>query len=252
LIATDSSGKRLTTKKRFKIPCKKCCKIYETLLAREKKKKHKWHCRSCAVSLEWKDIDYRESHVTAIVLTKSTKESKEKHSRAQKLKYADLDFKEKITNSLRTVWASKEYRTSLSESLKKRWQTHPLPDCASRKYTIQTTSGKITVKSSYEKNFVTFLEENGYTWEYETKTFVLKSLDERVLIPDFYVKDLDLIIEIKGYFWHDAKEKWEAFDHEYPHIKKLILFKDDLQKIITGEYTLEDFDQKIGRQTECL
>jgi hypothetical protein len=224
----------------------KCSRVYETLIAREKKKKHKWHCQSCAISLEWKDSDYHQSHVDAIVSTKSSEESRGKHSRAQKLKYADPVFKEKVTNSLREVWNSKEFRSKVSESLKKRWQTYPLPNCASRKYDIRTSGGTITVKSSYEKNFVNLLEERGYTWEYETRTYVLKSLADRVLIPDFYVKDLDLVIEVKGYFWHDAKEKWEAFDREYPHVKKLILFKEDLQKLIAGEDTLEDRLKKIG------
>jgi transcription elongation factor Elf1 len=252
LTASNSSGKRLTTKRRFEFPCTKCSNVYETTLAREKKKKHKWHCKSCAISFEWKDDNYRKRHVVAIVLAKSTEVSKEKHSQAQKRKYADPIFKEKVTNSLRTVWNSKEYRSNLSESLKKRWQSHPLPDCASRKYAIQTPAGKITVKSSYEKNFITLLNAYGYTWEYETKAFVLKSLDDRVLVPDFYVKDLDLIVEIKGYFWHDAKEKWEAFDQEYPDVKKLILFKDDLQKLITGEDTLENRLEKISGKATRL
>lgn len=247
LTASDSSGKRLTTKRRFKIPCIKCSSLYETLIEREKKKKHKWHCKSCAISLEWKDENYHKSHISAIVLAKSTELSKEKHSQAQKRKYSDPIFKEKVTNSLRAVWNSSEYRSKLSESLKKRWQKQPLPKCASRKYTIQTTAGKIVVKSTYEKNFVVLLEEWGYTWEYESRTFVLKTLDGRVLVPDFYVNDLDLVIEIKGYFWRDAKEKWDAFVKEYPDVKKLILFEDDLQKLIMGEVTLEDHLKKAGR-----
>lgn len=239
LVLTDVFGKVLSTKTRFSFPCVSCTHMYETLIARERKKKNKWHCQSCAISCEWKNASYRTKHVEQIVAAKSTAESKARHSTAQKLKYADPEFRERTTASLRRVWASAPYRAKISASLRKRWATDP-PKCISRKYEIQTDEGQIVVKSTYERNFVRYLDALGLKWTYEPRSFVLKTLGGRVLIPDFYVKDLDLVVEIKGYFWHDAKEKWDAFMCEYPDVNKLILFKSDLQKLITGERTLED------------
>ena len=90
-------------------------------------------------------------------------------------------------------------------------------------------------------NFVTYLNERGFSWKYEPKGYTLSLMEDRVYVPDFYVEDLDLIVEVKGYFWKDSKEKWELFNIEYPHLKKVILFKQDLQSIITQEKRLEDY-----------
>jgi hypothetical protein len=247
----DSRIAILSTKRKFLFQCIVCSKRYETLIAREKKKHYKWHCQSCATSLMWKSPDYHEKHVAAIVTAKSTQESIERHSRATKKKWENQEYREKTLSNLRKIWNSCEYRSNLSDSLKRRWSNNP-PNCSSRKYKIQTTNGCVTVKSSYERDFVRFLENSGYSWEYEQRRFVLNSLEERVLIPDFYVKELDLVVEIKGYFWGDAKEKWHAFTEEYPDVKKVILFKDDLRLLTLGEKTLEDYFEKICGQETCL
>ena len=39
--------------------------------------------------------------------------------------------------------------------------------------------------------------------------------DGRTYTPDFYLPDLDKYIEIKGYFWGDAQEKWDWFHKEH-------------------------------------
>ncbi len=239
LVLTDLHGKKLSTKTRFFFPCVSCGRSYETLLARERKKKNKWYCQSCAIAREWKDVTYHKKHVEQIISAKSSETSKERHSAAQKKKYTDPEFRKRTTDALRRVWSSAEYKAKLSTSLRKRWASNP-PKCVSRKYEIQTDTGRVIVKSTYERNFIRYLDSLGLKWTYEPKSFVLTSLGGRVLIPDFYVKDLDLVVEVKGYFWHDAKEKWEAFEHEYPSVNKLILFGDDLRKLITGECNLED------------
>ncbi len=60
------------------------------------------------------------------------------------------------------------------------------------------------------------------------------------------------MVEIKGYFWGDAKQKWDAFATEYPDVKKLILFKDDLQLLTIGEKKLEDYLKKSCGEEESL
>ena len=56
-----------------------------------------------------------------------------------------------------------------------------------------------------------------------------------------YLPTLDLWVEVKGYFWKDAKEKWESFCQEYPDIKKTLIFKKDLTQLLTEEKKIEDY-----------
>ena len=247
----DNRIAAIPVKRKFMFPCLGCTKEYETILQREKKKQHKWHCASCAAVLMWKSPDYHKRHVESIIIAKSTPESIERHSIATKKKWSNPEYREATLTSLRKVWRSQEYRSRISASLKHRWLTNP-PDCSSRRYNIQVALGQIILKSSYERDFVRFLESRGYSWEYETRRYLLKSLDRSILIPDFYIKELDLVVEIKGYFWGDAKQKWDAFATEYPDVKKLILFKDDLQLLTIGEKKLEDYLKKSCGEEESL
>ena len=57
--------------------------------------------------------------------------------------------------------------------------------------------------------------KNQINFIWQPKTF--KMFDARTYSPDAYIVDQDLYIEIKGYFWDDAQEKWEWFRKEYPN-----------------------------------
>jgi len=231
---------KFSRKHKFDMECIVCKARFSTHTGREIKKKNKWMCQSCAISSEWADNDYRVSHVNALIDAKSSDESKQKHSLAQKKKWQNPKIRKKMKDSLRKVWDTKEYRQNLSDKLKSRWLENP-PKCYSRKYTIQTSKGNIVVRSSYERDFIRYLDANCIEWEYEPKTFMLKSYENRSLIPDFYLPTLDLWVEVKGYFWKDTKEKWESFCQEYPDIKKTLIFKKDLTQLLTEEKKIEDY-----------
>lgn len=231
---------KFSRKYKFLMVCLSCNNNFSTYMGKEKKKKNKFHCQSCAISNEWKSSVYKEKHVSAIIKTKSTKASKKKHSEAQIKKWKNPVIRKKMLDSHRLLRQTPEWRAKVSMGLKKRWKENP-PKCISRKYIIKSNKGNIVLRSSYEREFVRYLDENKINWEYEPKTFILKTYSNRVLIPDFYLKEYDLWVEIKGYFWHDAKEKWNAFCDEYSNLKKIILFKKDLNNLINKEKTIEDY-----------
>lgn len=231
---------KFSRKYRFFMHCLSCNEKFETYMGKEKKKKNKFQCQSCAISNEWKSNEYKEKHVSAIVKTKSTKESKKKHSEAQIKKWNNPVHRKKMLDSQNLLRKTPEWRKKVSEGLKKRWREDP-PKCKSRKYIIKSNKGHIVLRSSYEREFVRYLDENNIDWQYEPKSFILETYENRVLIPDFFLTKYNVWVEIKGYFWHDAKEKWDAFCNEYPNLKKIILFKNDLSDLISKEKNIEDY-----------
>lgn len=231
---------KFSRKYRFLMSCLSCNKDFETYIGKEIKKKNKFYCQSCAISNEWKSNVYKEKHVEAIIKTKNTKESKKKHSDAQIKKWNNPALRKKMLDSQRLLQQTPVWRKKVSEGLRKRWREDP-PKCKSRKYIIKSNKGDITLRSSYEREFVRYLDENDIDWEYEPKSFILETYENRVLIPDFFLTKYNLWVEIKGYFWHDAEEKWNAFCKEYSSLKKIILFKNDLKDLINKEKTIEDY-----------
>lgn len=85
----------------------------------------------------------------------------------------------------------------------------------------------LKMRSSWEVLYAHYLDKVGISWEYEP-SFILSN--SYVYTPDFKLDSGD-IIEIKGYWWKDAKIKWDLFCKDYPHINKKVLMKEDLQKI---------------------
>jgi hypothetical protein len=237
---SDDKAILVASKHLFDFPCVSCGKNFETHLGREQKKLHPWHCQSCAITCEWKRNEYHAKHVAAIKQKSNTPEALKNYSRAQIKKYQDPAFRARTTSSLRLVWASPAYKAKLSASLKRRWLENP-PKCFARRYEHVSGGKQVTLKSSFERDFAVYLDKFGFSWSYEEQRFSLVTLEDRIYIPDFYVKDIDLIVEVKGRFWKDAEDKWDAFSREHPGIRKTILFKQDLARLAKGEVTLADY-----------
>jgi len=70
----------------------------------------------------------------------------------------------------------------------------------------------IWFKSSWELKVANYLSNNNIEWEYESKIFEMILNDkETTYIPDFFIPETNTIIEVKGYWRDDAKEKYELF-----------------------------------------
>lgn len=74
----------------------------------------------------------------------------------------------------------------------------------------------IFVRSRWEANVYRIYKYLGYKIEYEPKSFKLS--DGRTYRPDFYIKELNLWIEVKGCWLKDAKSRFDLFQLDYPEI----------------------------------
>jgi hypothetical protein len=82
------------------------------------------------------------------------------------------------------------------------------------KYT--TPHGEKTLKSSWELAVARVLDVLVTDWYYEPKRF---KWDTGVYIPDFWVPEHNLYLEIKGYVSPKFEEKFKAFQEAYPTVR---------------------------------
>lgn len=86
-------------------------------------------------------------------------------------------------------------------------------------------NGIIWMRSSYEVAYALYLDEHKIKWIYEPPPF---ELGDTSYIPDFYLPEYDIYIEIKGYMRKDAEYKLKLFKETYPTIHLDILTRNDL------------------------
>lgn len=70
-------------------------------------------------------------------------------------------------------------------------------------------------QGSYEVRAINYLNNNKIDYLWQPQIFVMPN--GKTYTPDLYLTESDQWIEIKGYFWGDAKEKWDWFHREYPN-----------------------------------
>jgi|APSaa5957512535_1039671.scaffolds.fasta_scaffold35462_2 hypothetical protein len=88
-----------------------------------------------------------------------------------------------------------------------------------------TVAGK-KVQGTWEQKFAMFLEERKIEWE-RCKPWKYTIKDkEKHYTPDFFLPELNLFIEIKGYWWGNDKEK--MIEVQKQHKDKNILIIEDL------------------------
>ena len=87
---------------------------------------------------------------------------------------------------------------------------------------ISNIAGKVWLDSSYEFVMAKYLDSKNYQWIKNHKGFPYIKSDGSgsTYIPDFYVKDLDLWIETKGYMVDNDNRKIQQFPHKIILITK--------------------------------
>lgn len=86
----------------------------------------------------------------------------------------------------------------------------------------------ICMRSSWEVKYAKYLDENNIKWEYEPKRFYCGNIS---YLPDFYLPEKDLYIEIKGFFNSNGLKRFKEFKKYYPNIKIAVLMKKELIKL---------------------
>jgi len=83
------------------------------------------------------------------------------------------------------------------------------------------------MKSSWERIFAAFLDFENLKWEYESTRF---KLEDKTYIPDFYIKEWDLFVEVKGYLDDYSTWKLVQFRKLYPENHLLVATREILEK----------------------
>lgn len=112
------------------------------------------------------------------------------------------------------------------------------------KIPVECSKGIINVRSSYEVNWIKFLDENDIEWDYEPAWFRLKS--GKFYLPDFRINYKNEIIwlEVKGAFWGNQNE----FDYMENIINPFIEFISPIKFLLsfTAFPTLEKFNEELN------
>jgi len=95
------------------------------------------------------------------------------------------------------------------------------------------TGQKLSGKGNYERAVVNYRNKNQLDYQWQPKKFntpfKTKTGKVSIYIPDMYIEDLDLWVEIKGWFRSEkSRQKWEWFHKEHPNSE--IWFQKELQE----------------------
>lgn len=226
---------KLTGSKRKRIvcECKRCKKPFESKPAEKRV-----FCSKVCLN-EWNREDKKNSHFS------HSKETREKISRALKGKFVGrnstfsksgkkiLPMVEKTCPVCQKVfmtpnWKNKKfcsdycsrrrpgqggYRAGSVTNFQSGWYESPM-------------AGRVWLDSSYEFIMAKYLDEKKYKWSKNKTGFDYPWIDGKMHLyfPDFYIQDLDIWVETKGYMVERDTWKWYFFPHELRVVTKKKIF----------------------------
>lgn len=101
-----------------------------------------------------------------------------------------------------------------------------------------TVAGK-KVQGTWERDIALKFEELGIKW-YKPKvnkdvwSYIING-KTKSYTPDIYLIDIDIYLEVKGFWWGNDKEKMKAVISQHPDKKLIIIEKLEYEKILRGE-----------------
>ncbi len=84
-----------------------------------------------------------------------------------------------------------------------------------------------TFRSYWEAAFAEYLESQKMEWGFENLLLPLSG--GKTFLCDFKVNET--IFEVKGYWWDDAKEKWDQVKKEYPQYEFVLIQKEEMKNL---------------------
>jgi hypothetical protein len=127
---------------------------------------------------------------------------------------------------------SEEQRLKQSLAMKKAVEKYPNSyTSANRGRTKQIIVNGIKLQGKWELEFYTWAQSQNFIVEKPSEGFKYQWQGERTYFPDFYIKSLDLYIEVKGYETERDRAKWLHFPN-----KLRIIRSEDIKKIREGTF----------------
>lgn len=91
----------------------------------------------------------------------------------------------------------------------------------------------ITLDSQWEVDFAVWLDEKGIIWERPNKGFEYDYQGKKhIYYPDFYLPQLNIYVEVKGYKREKDEYKWKSLNN------LIVILSDDIKKIKDGTFDL--------------
>lgn len=135
------------------------------------------------------------------------------------------ETKEKLSNNKIGKKLSNNIKTKIKNSIKNNINNNNWHLSFSKSRIVEYKG--INFLGSWEANFAKYLDDHNIKWERPNKYFdyVFENENHKYL-PDFYLPDYNIYIEIKGYPTNKDFAKWEQFNENLD-----IYFGDDLYKL---------------------
>jgi len=119
----------------------------------------------------------------------------------------------------------KQTKRKLRDSINKRYEEGWQPKAGScKKYWHESDiAGRVSLDGTWELAVARYFDNKNYEWRRNTKGFeYYNEIEERKAkyIPDFFLKEEDVYIEVKGYETKLDRCKWKQFDPELKIWKK--------------------------------
>jgi len=94
-----------------------------------------------------------------------------------------------------------------------------------------------------KKRFADYCDDFNIKWKFEREGFKVKNPSgiELHYIPDFYLSEHNIYVEIVNNMNKRIKYKIFWMSEQHPNIKLIIITKTDLKKLIRGIINLKDF-----------
>jgi hypothetical protein len=97
---------------------------------------------------------------------------------------------------------------------------------------------KMTLRSSWEADYIRYLNFKGIKWEYEKHTFNLQNEKGEFIgsyTPDFYLPNEEIFVEVKGFYSDKNKKKMQQVQEQYPYLKIKLITRTDYDDL-SNEY----------------
>lgn len=194
----------------------------------------------------WSNPDFRDEHSQRVSernnLNWKNPEYQELMSRNGKSQWDDLEYKTKMKQIIKESWNDPEIRAKHCASMKRYCNSEEgLKNITKRWTHYREEYNGITYKSSWEVILAKFLERKHIKFEYENLIIPYVSNNQHhSYIPDFYLPDYNLIIEVKADWQIDSeitKIKADAASQSYRY---LLVASDIINGLDTSSETIEN------------
>ena len=193
-------------------------------------------------------VEYKEKFPGAILIPMSEKcnnaarknrfdyAQSEQHKQIMIKRNKSSEMKEKVSKKLKGKPKSEAHKQALRDAKTKSMHKHKN---TRGKSGIRIDIGHY-VRSTWEANFARILQYLNIDYKYEKKRFLIiyPNGENHYYIPDFTTNNY--IVEVKGYWFKDAQEKFKLFKEQYPEIRVHII-----EKVKYNQYK-KKFESKVN------